>query len=60
MVNLEELLENGKKEYTSPVLCIKKISFADIIVTSPTGNEAGVAVANPGEVDLGELEDGGE
>ena len=58
MVNLEEILE--KKPYQTPAILIKHISFADIIVTSPTGNEGGVNVVNPGEVDLGELEDGGE
>ena len=58
MVNLEEIKENqGKKEYVSPELCVKYLTWEDIVTNSQSGNEAPTPVVTPGEVDLGELED---
>lgn len=45
MVNLEELLESEKKPYVCPTMVVKRIDFADVIVTSGTmeggNNDAG-------------------
>jgi len=34
MVNLEEIMEEGKRFYVSPRMTIDEIDFADVIVTS--------------------------
>lgn len=57
MVNLEEIMEEGKRFYVSPRMTIDEIDFADILTTSggddyTTPGNGGEGGTNDGVINL--------